>query len=388
MVAVAFLAMFAATGVGYAYGALLLHLVTDIGITPGVASGVFSVTILVFFLVGAPAGILADRDGPRPVLLGGAVAIGAGLLLTSAARGPGALFLGHGLLVGIGMGTAFVPLVSAVAQVFDRHRSAAMGVAVSGIGVGTLVMAPVVAWLIEAVGWRDTYAGLGLGTAAVLTASALLLPHRAGHQPPGRTAGRTPPSTRSALRSRRYGVLYAAQVLLALALFLPFALLPAYAQSVGMSPVPAAGLVGLLGLASVAGRLLLGVLARRIGVVACYRGCYLLVGLSFALWLLPGDGHPSLAVFAVAFGLGYGGFVALLPSVVAELFGLTRFGTLTGVLYTANALGAGAGPWLAGALVGPYGFLPAGVIGVVGGTLGFAVLGLLERRRTGAAAAS
>lgn len=371
MAGAAFLAMFAAVGAGYAYGVLLPVLVSDLGIDPGLASGVFSVTILVFFLAGAPAGALADRSGPRRVLLAGAAATGGGLLLTSAASGPTALVVGHGVLVGAGMATTFVPLIAVVARVFDRRRVVAMSVAVSGIGVGTLVMAPLVAGLIQLVGWRAAYAGLGAGTAAVLLLCTLPLPGAAAAPRDGPATERT---ARSVLGTVPYRRLYAAQVLLALALFIPFALLPAYARSSGVASLPAAGLVGLLGLASVVGRLLLGVVARRFGVLSSYRGCYLLIGGSFALWLVPGAGYATLAVFAVVFGIGYGGFVALLPAVVAELFGLARFGTLVGILYTANALGAGIGPWVAGALVEPYGFLPAALIGSVSGLSAFAVL--------------
>lgn len=372
MAGAAFLAMFAAVGMGYAYGVLLPVLVSDVGIDAGMASGVFSATILVFFLAGAPAGALADRSGPRRVLVVGAAATGGGLLLTSAASGPAGLVVGHGLLVGAGMSTTFVPLIAVVARVFDRYRVVAMSVAVSGIGVGTLVMAPLVAGLVQAVGWRHAYAGLGVGTAAVLLLCTLLLPGPADARNGG--SATTDPTARSVLGTLPYRRLYTAQVLLALALFIPFALLPSYAQSSGVAPIAAAGLLGLLGLASVVGRLLLGVLARRFGVVTSYRSCYLLIGGSFALWLVPGPGYPTLAVFAVVFGVGYGGFVALLPAVVAELFGLARFGTLVGVLYTANAVGAGIGPWVAGALVESYGFLPAALIGSVSGLLAFAVL--------------
>jgi predicted MFS family arabinose efflux permease len=376
MAGVAFVAMFTAIGTGYAYGALLLHLVADLGISAAAASGVFAVTVLVFFLAGAPAGFLADRGGPRRVLAFGAVATGGGLLLTSAAGGTPALLLGHGLLLGCGMASTFVPLLAVVAQVFHRHRTAAMGVAVSGIGVGTLVMAPLVAWLIGLVGWRHTYAGIGGLATVVLLGCAWLLPSRptATIEPAGPVRRDT---TRMTLLSRDYRLLYGAQLLLAIALFIPFALLPAFAESSGVAPVAAAGLVGLLGVASVAGRLLLGVAARRLGLLNAYRGCYAAIGLSFFLWFVPNAGYAPLAAFAVVFGVGYGGFVALLPAVVADRFGVAGFGALVGILYTANALGAGIGPWVAGALVESHGYLPGAVLGLVSGSLGFAVLGRL-----------
>lgn len=385
MAAVAFTAMCTAVGIGYAYGALLPHLVTELGISAGTASGVFSVTVLVFFLAGAPAGVLADRGGPRTVLLAGSLSSGAGLLLTSAAQGPALLFLGHGLLLGAGMATTFVPLMAAVARAFRRRRTAAMGVAVSGIGVGTLVMAPLVAWSIAVVGWRVTYAGLGAVTAAVLLACAAALPR---WDPAPADALPDAPSTRTIMREGDFRLLYGAQVLLAAALFIPFALLPAFADSAGIPAVPAAGLVGILGLSSVLGRLLLAVLAQRMGVVRTYLACYLTIGASFGLWLLPAVGYPALLLFSVAFGLGYGGFVALLPAVVVERFGLTHFGSLVGTLYTANAVGAGLGPWLAGAAVERHGYGPAAIVGLVGGLLAAAVLSRFHRRRATTAPAA
>lgn len=371
LVGVAFTAMFVAVGTGYAYGALLLHLVDDLGIGPGTASGVFALTVFVFFLAGAPAGMLADRDGPRRVLLLGAAATAGGLLLTSTAPAAPLLFVGHGLLLGAGMATTFVPLLAVVAGAFDRYRTVAMGVAVSGIGVGTLVMAPLVAWLIDRLAWRPAYAVLAAASFVVLGLCAAVVPGAS----PSAERRRGGSTTRlEAFLDSDYRLLYGAQLLLAVALFIPFALLPAFAQSRGVAPVPAAGLVGALGLASVVGRLVLGAVADRVGVLTTYRGCYLVVGASFALWLLPDAGHGALLAFAVLFGVGYGGFVALLPSVVAERFGLAGFGALVGILYSANALGAAVGPWVAGALVDEHGYTPAALIGVGCGLTAFAVL--------------
>lgn len=377
MAGVAFIAMFVAVGTGFAYGALLPHLVRELALDAGTASGVFAVTVFVFFLAGAPTGTLADREGPRRVLILGTVTTSGGLLLTALADGPLLLFAGHGLLLGIGMATTFVPLLAVVASVFERYRTPAMGVAVSGIGVGTLVMAPLVAWLTEQFGWRSAYAVLSAGALAVLAAGSALLP--AG-RPPGQHPRGARRGIREALLSTDYRLLYSAQLLLAVALFIPFALLPAFAQSIGIAAVPAAGLVGILGLASVAGRLLLSALATQIGLVTTYRGCYLLVGSSFTLWLLPGAGNAGLAAFAFLFGIGYGGFVALLPSVIAQRFGLTGFGALVGIMYTANALGAAVGPWAAGAMVDLHGYLPAALLGLGCGLLAFVVLLRVGRR--------
>ena len=371
---VAFAAMFVAVGTGYAYGALLLPLTRDLPIGQGAASGVFSVTIMTFFLAGAPAGVLTDRWGPRPVLLLGAAAVGSGLALTAAAEGAALLYLGHGVLVGAGMSTTFVPLLAVVTRSFERRRTIAVAVAVSGIGIGTLVMAPLVAWLIARLGWRPAYVVLAAAAAVVLLAAAALVapaPHRAavpGDAPVGGT-----------VRTRDYRLLYLAQMLLAVALFLPFAHLPAYAESAGTAPVAAAGLVGVVGAASVLGRLALAPVADHVGALRTYRLCFLTVGLSFVPWLVAGE-YASLLVHAVAFGVGYGGFVALLPSVLAERFGVVGLGTLMGVLYTSNVLGAGLGPVGAGLLAEDRGYAPAGVLGLVCPLAGAALLTRVGRR--------
>lgn len=365
--AVAFAAMFVSVGTGFSYGSLVLPLTRDLGIGHGSASAVFAVTVMVFFLVGAPTGMLADRLGSRAVLLLGTVATGGGLALTATAQGAPRLFLGHGLLVGIGMSTTFVPLVALVGASFQRHRSIAVGVAVSGIGVGTLAMAPITAWLIDEYGWRRAYLVLAAAAGLVMLVCVTVLPRGRVGPPSMQPLGRT-------LRNREYRLLYGAQMLLAVAVFMPFAHLPAYAEESGSDPVSAAALVGVIGAASVAGRLALGPVADRVGLLRVYRSCYVAIGLSFSFWLWPGAPHQALLVHAVVFGIGYGGFVALLPAVVAERFGVQRLGGVLGVLYTANVLGAGAGPLVAGLLIQRHGYVPAAVGALCCGLAGAAVL--------------
>jgi len=367
-----FAAMFVTVGTGFSYGVLVLPVSRDLGVGQGGVSGVFAVTVMVFFLMGAPAGMLADRVGTRLVLLLGALAMGAGLLVTATAESVAALYLGHGVLVGAAMSSSFIPLTAVVSALFERYRSMAVGVAVSGIGLGTLVMAPLLASLIRLLGWRATYLLLAVAAAAVLLACAALL------RPPRRGHVEAPPLSES-LRSPGYRLMYASQVLLSVAIFTPFAHLPAFAESSGVSPVTAASLVGLVGAASVLGRLALGWVADRLGLFRTYRACFVAVGASFLLWLWPGGGYAALVVHAVVLGVGYGGFVALLPGIVAQRFGIERLGGLLGILYTSHVFGAGLGPLATGLLIERHGYVPAGVAGLVCGLAGAVVLGRLSR---------
>jgi MFS family permease len=137
--------------------------------------------------------------------------------------------------------------------------------------------------------------------------------------------------------------------------------------------VAAATLVGVIGAASIVGRLALGAAAARTGVLRTYQACFAVMAGSFLLWLGT-PGYPRLVVFAALLGIGYGGFVALGPALVAELFGVRGLGGLLGVLYTSAALGSAIGPPAAGAVIGATGqYLPVVVAALVLGSLSTAV---------------
>ena len=121
---------------------------------------------------------------------------------------------------------------------------------------------------------------------------ALAWPHscRARSAPRG-AAGRGGDGGRVAAPSdarRQYRRLYLATALLGIPLFVPFVYLPSYAEERGVDPVLAAGLVGAIGTASVVGRLALGALAVPLGLLRVFRGCFLAIALSFALWWVAG----------------------------------------------------------------------------------------------------
>ena len=349
----AFVAMFTAFGIAYSFGAFFEAMAADFDAGRGATAAVFSLTSLTYFLLGALSGGAVHRFGPRRVLAVGAVALGAGLVATSRAGELWIGYLTYGFGVGVAVACAYVPMVAVVGGWFDRRRTVALGVAVSGIGLGTLVLAPIAARLIDAIGWREAYLALGLGGAAVLLCCAIVV------APPPEEEVEPGVSLREAVRDADYRWLYLSGVLASLVLFVPFVHLPSYAEGRGVDPVAAAGLVGVIGAASVVGRLVLGALADRLGLDRTYRMCFLTMGASFLLWWLA-DGYPALVAFAVVLGTGYGGFIALNPAVVAARFGTERLGALVGVLYTSAGFGSAVGAPLAGVLIDATGsYVPA-----------------------------
>lgn len=367
-VAAAFVAMTVVFGVAYSFGAFFTPMAAEFGSGSGATSGVFAVTACCWFLLGSVSGRVADRFGPRPVLLFGAVALAAGLLATAAVEQLWLGYLTYGLGVGVAVACGYVPMVAAVGAWFSRRRAVALGVAVAGIGVGTLIGAPLAAALITEYGWRQTHVVFGVAGATLLVACAVVA--RRPPEPP--EGGSLPVRTvvRTVVRTPAFRALYLATLLASLALFVPFVFLPAYAIAAGVAPVAAATLVGIVGVASVLGRLAIGSLADRYGRIRTFQASFAILAASFAIWLAAdlmrattapsgGTTFGMLVAFAVVLGVGYGGWIALQPTVVAELFGLRGLGGLVGLVYTGGGIGALLGAPLAGLLIdatGGYGW--------------------------------
>jgi MFS family permease len=141
--------------------------------------------------------------------------------------------------------------------------------------------------------------------------------------------------------------LYAACLICSFALFVPFVHLVPYALDHGVPRSAAVLLLGVIGVGSTAGRFFLGGLADRMGRRLALLGMFGGMALALGIWTLS-TGLWALAAFAFAYGVFYGGFVALLPALVMDYFGGRNIGSLIGILYTSVAFGTLIGPSAAG----------------------------------------
>ena len=344
VVAATVTATFAVFGVAYSFGAVFTTIREEFGVGKGQASLFFAITTFIYFVVGVFTGRLADRYGPRPVLLVGAVAMGTGLFLTSLVNNILVGYLTYGLGVGIGVGCAYVPMVSTVGGWFERDRTKAMGVAVAGIGLGTLVGAPLAKQLVVSYGWRTTFVVLGIGSATLLVLASF-----GARRPPGAGAQESPPPLRILLRDARFNWLYTSMVFLSCGLFVPMVYLDDYLEARGKAG--GALLIGIIGATSVVGRLALGAIAAKVDLMRLYRFCVAALGASYVIWMVAGSSYPVLVIFAVCMGAAYGGWIALSPAVIADLFGPVGLGGVLGALYTSAGIGGLIGPPVIGVLV-------------------------------------
>jgi MFS family permease len=353
----AFAVTFLGFGSAYTFSAFVESLQRDFGASRGSVSLVFSLAGFLYFGLGILSGPLADRFGSRRFAVAGMILVGLGLAAASAARSLLEVYAAYGLGVGLGVGCAYVPAIGAVQRWFVRRRGFASGLAVSGIGVGTLVMPPLASFLIGTLGWRGAYLALGALAAAVGGGLALLIENDPGDRglgpdgdpPPARAKAARPEgaSVSEAIRSARFISLYAACLICSFGVFVPFVHLVPYARDHGMAPSSAVLLLGVIGIGSTAGRFFLGGLADRIGRQTSLLLMFAGMALALAVWVIS-TAIWQLTAFAFIYGVFYGGWVAVLPAVVMDHFGGRNVSGIIGILYTSVAFGTLVGPTAAG----------------------------------------
>lgn len=354
VVAAAFAVTFVGFGSAYTFSAFVEPLQKDFAASRGSVSLVFSLAGFLYFGLGVISGPLADRFGSRLLAVGGMLLIGAGLAAASFATTLTEVYAAYGLGVGLGVGCSYVPALGAVQRWFVRRRGFASGLAVSGIGVGTLAMPPLASFLVQTLGWRDAYLILGCLAAVLGGGLALLIendPRDRGLAPDGDpTRSDIHPqgaSVRAAIASGRFMGLYAACLIGAFGLFIPLAHLVPYAVDHGIPPAFSVLLLGMIGIGSTAGRFFLGDLADRLGRQHALLLMFAGMAVSLVIWLFC-NGFWGLSAFAFVFGIFYGGYVAVLPALVMDYFGGRNVSGIIGVLYTSVAFGTLVGPSAAG----------------------------------------
>jgi len=350
-------------GCQYSYGIFFTELCTDLGWTGTMVSGAYSLFMFTHGVTYFWAGSFNDRHGPRLTLMISIIAMSTGYALMSTISAPWQLYAFYGVMVGTGLSFGYMPVASSVARWFVKRRGTALGITVAGIGIGTLVLAPFAQFLIFRFDWRSAYLILaGLFFIIVFPVSRLmrrdpsekgLRPYGAEETPVGDKPGDNSPlslvhfTVRQATKTKSFWLLFVVYVLVLIPIQIVMVHLKAYAVHLGVAEMTAAIALGLVGGASIVGRIVMGRVSDRIGRKASFIIVFLLMAVMM-LWLLEARQPWQFYLFSAIFGFGYGGFVPLVPAVVGDWFGMKFHGSILGILSLSVGIGGAIGPLLAG----------------------------------------
>jgi len=332
-------------------------------------SGISGIALVNWLSMGVGSfawGTLSDRFGTRLVALLGGLLLGLGMVLSSQVTALWQLYVTFGVLVGFSVGAFYAPLTATATKWFTANRGLAVGIVSSGIGLGILVVAPLARALITAYDWRTALLLIGdLAWLVVIPASLLL--RNAPGDVGAHALGAAVSLSRSArdysvsdvLRAPQFWAIAVTHLACCTAHSGPIFHMVSNAMDQGVAKMAAATILGVSGLASIAGRLLAGIVADRVGVKrTLLTGLFAQAG-AVLLYLFTHD-LGAFYLLAIAFGVTYGGVMPLYALVVREYFGEKVMGTAYGAVFMVSTLGMGLGSFAGGYIydhLGSYAWL-------------------------------
>jgi MFS family permease len=316
-------------------------------------SGVSAAATIDFLAMGFAAffwGTLSDRFGTRIVVLAGAVLLGIGLIGASQAASLWEFQFFFGVLIGIAAGSFYAPMVAVASAWIEHRRSLAVALVSAGMGVSPLTVAPFASWLITTYDWRTAMLVIGIASWALLIPAAFLVRPAPPAAAPA-TGGTGVPETQwtvgQALRTPQFITLALAHFACCAAHSGPIFHMVSYAMICGIAPLTAVTVYSLAGFSGLGGRLLLGVLADRLGAKPVLVGGLFVQAMSVATYLAVGQLGEFYAL-SVIFGLAYGGVMPLYAVLVREYFGTRIMGSVFGAVSAFASLGMALGPLAGG----------------------------------------
>ena len=353
-----FIIAVAVEGLLFSFGVFFKPLLSEFGWTRAMTSGAMSLGSVLRIPMSIVSGRLTDKLGSRVMLTACGFFLGLGYLLMSQINALWHLYLFYGGMVAIGMSCYWVPLISIIPRWFVSRRGLMMGIVACGIGVGQLIYPPLADWLIYSYGWRISYlvtGGVSMGL-IVLCAQfikpapeqEIILPRVKNDIGRQNTVAKVEGfSTHQVIRTKQFWMLCA--------IFLPWMYcvsttivhIVIHAIGVGMSSASAAGIISVVGIAGITARLVFGRLADKVGIKPVLIFSFTLFTFAF-LWLLVASGTWMLYLFAVMFGIAYATFELLHSPTIAQVFGLSSLGSISGDIFAVSLLGFILGPVLTG----------------------------------------
>jgi len=374
VVGISFVNIAVAFGLNFSFSVFLVAILEEFNWSRASVAAAFSLSSLVLGIGSWPAGRLADRFGPRKMLMTGSIILSFATIASGWIQEIWHLYFAVGIFGAIGIcNLGWVPHSVLISNWFVERRGTMVGIAFSGMGIGILAIGPAAQYLISSFGWRTAYKFLGLLVLVLLLPLNYFLRDRPdGEQAKskwiylGQKEGGSVQNekfNRERDETADWTLGRSMKTLPFWSIYLSFSLIPlgiypvvihqvAYIVHHGYSKMLAASVFGAVGLLSGSGRLFFGTLSDQMGRVKAVTISFIfsIAGIIILLLL------PSLKTvfwlyfYAVLFGIGFGARGPIITAMLADMYKGKNFGAIYGFINVGNGLGGALGPWLGGYL--------------------------------------
>ena len=304
--------------------------------------------LLVAPLFGFVAGWLIDRYGPRRLMVLGVLFVGVALVGLSFADSPSLFYLFYifnalGYVCG-----GPLPCQVLISRRFEKNRGKAMGIAYLGIGAGGALVPLLASGLEKHLGWHHALCALGFLIVLIAVPLPLLLKEPKTAAAAKKQAPAMVP-VRDILKNRNFYLLALGSMCSIGAVGGVIQHLKLYLRDLNYTQSGAAQVMSLVLFSSLAGRVLMGWLADRISRKRVMILIYLIVAATIPLLLVP-DFPGRIYLFALLFGIGFGGDYMIIPLMAGDLFGVQALGRIMGIILVADGVAESTFPMLVGSL--------------------------------------
>src|SRR6201994_3433501 len=346
-------------GLRQSLGIFMQPLTHDIGISISDFTLAIAVQNLAWGFLQPLAGAMTVRFGFRPIMVAGAFAYIAGLVLMATAHGLASVMMGGGLLIGISLACTAAAIAMSVAAraVPATVRSTVLGL-VSGAGsLGALLSAPIGQILSADYGWRAGLAGFVVLAIGMIPAAwfggrvdGVPLPKPSGDDIGDNSAGA---AVKLAFGNASFVVMTCAYFVCGMQLVFLTTHLPSYLAICGLDPMLSAKTLGMIGGFNVLGSLFFGWAGQRWNKLALLGGIYIFRSIALAWYFMLPPTPATTLLFGAIMGFLWMGVGPLVAGGVAEMFGLRWQGRIQGLAFMSHQIGSFLGAYGGGGVFDP-----------------------------------
>jgi sugar phosphate permease len=360
IVGICLMAMIISAGMGfYSIGVFFNPLMDDFGWNRTQVSAIVTVYWGVIAIAGPLVGRFLDVHGAAKTMFFGLM--GSSLFLSLLSLTPSLLYfyIIYACLSASHTALSSIPYGYLISRWFIKRRGTAMGIATAGIGIGGLVISPIVNALITSYGWRNAYLISGLGVLALMFPLLMFVkdsPEEMGLSPDGGEGAEIKSShpgvenvwtAREAIRSPVFWLASFGLFLVYGTVFGTLSHEVPFIRDMGISPARAAIILAFTAGIGVIGKLVYGYLMDKLSPRIVIASCFFLQSIGLIILLFTKT-MIHLWIFVIIFGFSMGGTATLRPLIVTWLFGIGSYGTIFGAMQVLQSIGPALFPLLGG----------------------------------------